>query len=249
MNNNKPIGLFDSGIGGLSILRALEKELPLESFVYLADESNFPYGEKSKEELKQIARSNCQFLLKLGCKLIVVACNTATVNTIDSLRKKFAVPIVGIEPAVKPAAEQSEKGILILSSPKAAESRQLEQLINKYANKIDVYNVGCLALVKSIEKEKPVKPALKACLPREVLNKIDIIILGCTHFPLVKEQISEYLNNQIKIIEPSIAVAKQVKKRLEEQELLANKEKIKRRFYTTGEKRVYDNITFQEIEV
>lgn len=210
---NNPIGIFDSGIGGLSIFKAIHKLLPKENIIYLADENNFPYGDKSVSNLKKIALKNAQFLIEKNCKLIVVACNTLTVNAIKRLRSKFSVPFVGIEPAVKPAAAITDNNsILVLSSPKATESNKLKSLIHDYASDVNVYNLGCLGLVNAIESESGVEQALKDCIPGDIRNKVDTVVLGCTHFGLVEKEIGDFFGSNVKLIDPGLAVAKQVKR-------------------------------------
>ena len=156
MKNNHPIGIFDSGIGGLAIVRCLAKIMPTQPIIYFADKANFPYGNKSPVEIRKLALINAKMLIAQKVKLIIIACNTATVIAIDHLRKKFpSVIFIGTEPAVKPAAIACTKAMIILSSPKTAGSKQLHQLINNYAKNIKVFNIGNLQLVKAVEEQWP----------------------------------------------------------------------------------------------
>jgi glutamate racemase len=209
------IGIFDSGIGGQSIRKEIEKLLPKEEIFYLADKKNFPYGEKTPSQIRKIAERNSQYLIDKGAKVIIVACNTATVHAISYLRKRFPnVSFVGVEPAVKPAALASKKGIIVLSSPKATRSKQLHKLINEWAKGVKVFNIGSIELVKVIEDklgEKKIRIILKKVLPKEILNQSDVLVLGCTHFPLIKKEIKKYIGEKIKIIDSGEAVARQVK--------------------------------------
>lgn len=210
------IGIFDSGIGGQSIRREIKKLLPREEIFYLADKENFPYGEKNPSQIRKIAERNSQCLIDKGAKVIVVACNTATVHAINYLRKKFPnVSFVGVEPAVKPAGLTSKKGIIVLSSPKATRSKQLHKLINEWAKEVKVFNIGSIELVRAVESKlgsEKIKTILKKILPKKILTKSDVLVLGCTHFPLIKKEIREYVGEKIKIIDSGEAVAKQVEK-------------------------------------
>ncbi len=212
------IGIFDSGIGGLSVKKEIEKLLPEEEIFYLADKENFPYGEKAPSQIRKIAEKNTQYLIDRGAEIIVVACNTATVHAIAYLRKRFPyVSFVGVEPAVKPAGLASKKGVIVLSSPKATRSRQLHKLFNKWAKGVKVFNIGSLELVEAVEKKlgsERIKIILGKKLPKKILNQSDVLVLGCTHFPLIKNEIAKYVGKKIKIIDSAEAVAKQVKLKL-----------------------------------
>src|SRR4030067_3073495 len=183
--NSKPIGVFDSGIGGLSLIDEIRKTLPNESIIYFADRANFPYGDKPQIQIRKIAGNNVAWLLNQRVKLIVIACNTATISAITYLREKFPnISFVGMEPAVKPASAKSKKGIIILSSPKATKSKQLRILINNYANNIKVFNIGSLELVQAIEEEwDPAKidRILEVLLPQKIICQADKLVLGGTH--------------------------------------------------------------------
>lgn len=221
--NKRPIGVFDSGIGGLSVIEEIKKILPNESIAFLADKDNFPYGEKTSEQIKKISKRNATWLLKKKVKLIVVACNTATVNAISYLRQEFPqISFVGMEPAIKPAAKIAKKGIIILSSPKAAQSKQLDDLIKRYAKGIKVFNVASLELVQAVEEkwsDEEIKQVLEETIPQEILNQADVLVLGCTHFPLIKNQIQKFFGKDIIIIDSGEAVANRVKTVLKEKGL------------------------------
>jgi len=197
------IGIFDSGIGGLSVKKEIEKLLPEEEIFYLADKENFPYGEKAPSQIRKIAEKNTQYLIDRGAEIIVVACNTATVHAIAYLRKRFPyVSFVGVEPAVKPAGLASKKGVIVLSSPKATRSRQLHKLFNKWAKGVKVFNIGSLELVEAVEKKlgsERIKIILGKKLPKKILNQSDVLVLGCTHFPLIKNEIAKYVGKKLKL--------------------------------------------------
>jgi len=246
--NNKPIGIFDSGIGGLSLIKKIKKVLPKESITYLADNLNFPYGNKTPHQLRIISEKNVKWLLSQKAKLIVIACNTATVNSINYLRSIFPESsFVGLEPAIKPAAKLCKKGIIILSSPKSTTSKQLNLLIKKFAKNKKVFNLGSLKLVRAVEQScstAKTSKILKDILLKQTLNRADIIVLGCTHFPLIHDQIQKFVGENIKIIDSGEAVAKRIKTLLKEKKLLSKEEKPKYKFFTSGKKKNIRGITF-----
>ena len=222
--NRNPIGIFDSGIGGLSVVREIKKLLPNESIIYLADKENFPYGEKTPAQIRKISKKNVDRLLAHKVKLVVIACNTATVHAISYLRQQYPfVSFVGMEPAVKPASIVCKKGIIILSSPKAKVSKQLGSLIKKHAGNIKIFNIASLELVRAVEEkwsQVRIKKILSSILPRKILKQADVIVLGCTHFALIKNQIQKHVGKNIKVIDSGLAVARQVQKLLKEEILL-----------------------------
>lgn len=220
MINNNPIGLFDSGIGGTSIWKEIHQLLPNENTIYLADSKNAPYGEKSKEEIIHLSNKNTEFLLEQNCKLIVVACNTATTNAIKELRSKYKVPFIGIEPAIKPAALHSKTqkiGILATKGTLNSElfSKNTEQFKNIQI--IEQIGYGLVELIeggkiKSIEMQDLL---IKYLTPMAETN-IDYLVLGCSHYPYLIPQIKKIISKKITIIDSGEAVAKQTKKILEE---------------------------------
>lgn len=249
--NKNPIGIFDSGIGGLSVVEQIKKLLPNESVIYLADKANFPYGEKTSEQIKRLSKRNVEWLLTQEVKIIVVACNTATVNAISFLRQQFPlIDFVGMEPAVKPAAKQSRKGIIILSSPKATKSKQLTLLINKYAKGVRVFNIGSLKLVRAVEKQwnsPRIKKSLRDSIPQKILEQVDTLVLGCTHFPLIRDHIQKFVGQSIKVIDSGEAVAKRVKAVLKEKGHLCIETKPNYKFFTSGERKIIKGITFTHL--
>lgn len=247
--DNRPIGIFDSGIGGLSIFLAAKKVLPKENFIYLADQKNCPYGDRTKEEVREISFKNSQFLLKKRCKIIVIACNTATVSSIRFLRRLFPkVPFVGVVPVVKPAAEYSKTGhIVILSTAITQKSLVLKQLIEKFTLDKKVYNLACSGLADLIEKGKikgtSITRLLKHCL-KPVLDDllIDVVATGCTHYFFVKSSIVKLFQKRIKFIEPSQPVARQIGRILKEKKLCSYKRNRDDRFFTTGNSFVFNQV-------
>jgi len=234
---NNPIGIIDSGVGGLSIASTLIKKLPNESIIYLADSKNCPYGEKSKAEIYNLTKKMVRFLIKKRIKLLVVACNTITVTSIDRLRTEFGqIPIVGIVPVIKTAREKTINGkIGVFSTTATANSFYQKDLINKFAKDSTVLNVGSSNLVSLIEKGD--KEAINKLLPEELKifkeNNIDTLVLGCSHFPLIKDRIQKYLPNVL-ILDSGDAVVRQVQRILEHNKMLSNSGNASYNFYTTG---------------
>ena len=211
--NNNPIGLFDSGVGGTSIWREINFLLPNESCIYLADSKNAPYGQKSKEEIIDLCFKNTQFLLDQNCKLIVVACNTATTNAIKELRTKFKVPFIGIEPAIKPAAINSKtQKIGILATHGTLNSALFHENVAKFSHVKIIEQVGH-RLVQLIEggqlESNEVCTLLKQYLQPMIDANIDFLVLGCSHYPYLIPAIKKILPHNIKIIDSGNAVAKQ----------------------------------------
>lgn len=239
-----PIGIFDSGVGGLSVLKEIKKILPCESINYFADSGNCPYGSKPKDEALSLARKNVEFLLKLNCKLIVIACNTVTAVAIDSFRSKYKVPFVGMEPALKPAAMQTKsKKIGILATENTFNGRLFKQTFEKYTRGIEVFVQPGYGLVELVEKGEQNSEKAQSLLEKYLLpmlaKKVDTIVLGCTHYPFLENMIKKVTKNSVTIIDSANAVAAQTKRLLIEFDLMSNDaidpEFI---FYTTGEKTI-----------
>lgn len=228
--DNRPIGIFDSGIGGISILNELFKELNNEEFIYLADNKNCPYGNKSKKIITELSIKNCKELIKLDCKVIVVACNTSTTNSIESLRKTFNCPIIGIEPGIKPAIlETKTKKIGVLATEKTLSSDVF--LKTQYSNnkeKIKIYEQPGFGLVESLEEGIQVKSIifrkkLYQYLFPMIEKNIDHLVLGCTHYNFLKDEIKKIIGNKIKIVDSIMPVVNQTKKILNEFKLSSDK--------------------------
>jgi len=246
MENNKPIGIFDSGIGGTSIWAAIHQLLPNEKTIYLADSKNAPYGQKSKAEIIALSVKNVDFLLKMDCKLIVIACNTATTNAIQELRAKYNVPFIGIEPAIKPAAANSKtQTIGILATQGTLNSELFHKTTEKYHNIKIIEQVGH-GLVQLIENGNINSPEMTQLLhsyltPMMEAN-IDYLVLGCSHYPYLIPQIKEILPDHIKIIDSGEAVAKQTRNVLQEKVGFASNEKSEAIFYTNSDPKVLSEI-------
>lgn len=215
MTNNNPIGVFDSGIGGTSIWSAIHDLLPNEKTIYLADSKNAPYGQKSKDEIVALSKKNVEFLLKNNCKLIVVACNTATTNAIVELRADYDIPFVGIEPAIKPAANNSQTQVIgILATKGTLNSELFNKTAEMFQNTTIIEQVG-YGLVQLIEDGNLHSPEmtqlLESYLQPMIDANIDYLVLGCSHYPYLIPQIQKILPDHIKIIDSGEAVARQTK--------------------------------------
>lgn len=242
-----PIGLFDSGIGGTSIWKEIHHLLPSEDTIYLADSKNAPYGQKSKEEIIALSFKNTEFLLNQNCKLIVVACNTATTNAINELRAKYDVPFIGIEPAIKPAAINTKtQTVGILATKGTLNSELFHQAVSHYKNINVVEQVG-YNLVQLIEDGKlesaEMDELLHLYLQPMIEANIDYLVLGCSHYPYLVPQIRKILPEGVKIIDSGEAVARQTKKLLEAHNLLNQQvEEGQSTFYTNSDPAVLSNI-------
>lgn len=247
MKNENPIGLFDSGIGGTSIWREVHALMPFENTIYLADSKNAPYGLKSKEEIIALSCKNTEFLLENNCKIIVIACNTATTNAIKELRAKYKVPFIGIEPAIKPAALQSKtQTIGILATKGTLNSELFHQSIANHTDVKIIEQIGH-GLVQLIENgdinSSEMEELLKSYLNPMVEKNIDYLVLGCSHYPYLIPQIKKIIPDHIKIIDSGEAVAKQTQKILEQNQLLnPSKEKSSQIFYTNSKPEVLETI-------
>lgn len=222
---NYPIGIFDSGVGGISIWKEINQRMPNEDTVYLADSSNAPYGQKSHEQIVQLSRKNTELLLQMGCKIIVVACNTATTNAIAYLRDHYSVPFIGIEPAIKPAALHSKSKTIGVLATKGTLSSSLFNTTSKHhANGIRIIEQEGTGLVELIESGHGASEDTKKLLATYVQPMLDVqidhLVLGCTHYTYLVPLLKELLPKEVKVIDCGAAVAKQTCTILNEQGLL-----------------------------
>ena len=239
MANNFPIGFFDSGIGGLSIYNEIKNSMPNESTIYIADNLNAPYGKKAESEIIQLSIKNTQKLVDLRCKLIIVACNTATTNAIEVLRKKFNIPIVGIEPAIKPAMlETKSNNIGVLATEKTLSSNLFLQTSDRFSKGINIHEQIGFDLVKIIEEnginEELLIPKLREYIEPMLEKNIDHLVLGCTHYYYLMYLLKKILPNGVKILDSSRAVTKRVKNLLKDYNIDSNTSKTKNIFLCTG---------------
>ena len=254
MTNNNPIGLFDSGIGGTSIWKEIHQLLPNENTIYLADSKNAPYGQKSKDEIIQLSFKNTEFLLDQNCKLIVVACNTATTNAIKELRDKYDVPFIGIEPAIKPAATNSQtQKIGILATKGTLNSELFYKNVEKFQDITIIEQIGynLVTLIENGEMNSPeMRDLLKKYLTPMIEQNIDYLVLGCTHYPYLIPQIQKIIPKNIKIIDSGEAVARQTKSILENKVGFRNSlEKSIQIFYTNANPKVLSEIVGKKYNV
>ena len=224
MPNSHPIGIFDSGIGGLSVWREIARRLPHEDTIYFADQIHIPYGPRSPEQIRSFSEAITRFLLARSCKVIVVACNTASAAALKYLRSVFpAAPFVGMEPAVKPAAETTRTGVVgVLATPATFQGELFASVVERFANGVQLINQVCPGLVEQIEAGELNTPRTLGLLDRFLAPiraaNADTIVLGCTHYPFVIEAIRQ-LAPGVNVIDPAPAVARQVDRVLQERGL------------------------------
>lgn len=248
INSSSPIGIFDSGVGGLSILKAIQNQLPNESILYLADQYHVPYGERSLEEIRKFSTGIVQFFVDQGAKIIVVACNTASAAALHFLRSTFPdIPFVGMEPAVKPAAENTRtRRVGVLATPATFQGALYASVVERFAQDVILYQDTCPGLVQQIEEGNFDTPETRAILEKALLpmvgEGVDSIVLGCTHYPLVIPMIKIIVGEKIRVIDPAPAVARQVERLLTRDDLLVNHETISiLTYYTTGDPRKFES--------
>lgn len=238
-NNKKPIGILDSGSGGISVWSEIIKLLPKEDTIYLSDYINCPYGTKSLKNIKEITVRAVEFLLKNNSKVIVIACNTASAAAIKYLRKKYAhIPFIGMEPAIKPAIETTKtKKIAVLATSATINGIMYKNLKKQYARyDLELYSISADDFVTLVEENKLnsdySKKIIHRVLEKHKNSKIDKIVLGCTHFPFLSYEIKSYFNNKIDVINPAPFVAKQLNRVLKLYNIYNNNGK-KHLFYTS----------------
>jgi glutamate racemase len=215
-----PIGIFDSGVGGLSVLREIRSLMPNEHIIYFGDQTHVPYGARSMEQIQNFSEGITNFLLDHNAKIIVVACNTASAAALKYLREKFPdVQFVGMEPAVKPAAEKTQtKKVGVLATPATFQGALYASVVERFASDVEIFQNTCTGLVQQIEagqlnSEKTKKILEDALLPMLEKN-IDTVVLGCTHYPFVIPLIEKIVGDNVRVIDPAPAVAKQVERLL-----------------------------------
>lgn len=241
MDKNRPIGVFDSGVGGSSIWQEIHKLLPNENSIYLADSKNAPYGNKSEAEIIELSIKNTEKLIKEDCKIIVVACNTATTNAINILRENYKIPIIGIEPAIKPAALQTHsKSIGILATKGTLSSALFSRTTKQFTKDISVVEIIGEGLVSLIESGKLDGPEINSLLRKYtrpmIQADIDFLVLGCSHYPYLIPLLREILPKNVKIIDSGEAVARQTKIVLQSLNLLREENtKPNLQFFSNGE--------------
>ena len=243
------IGVIDSGVGGLSVLREIHQLLPAQPIYYFADQANVPYGVRQIEEVRTFVSGISRFLLSKGAQLIVVACNTASVAALHALRQDFPLtPFVGMEPAVKPAVEQTQTGkVGVLATAATFHTSMYASVVERFAHGVTIYEDSCPGLVAQIEKgnlaDQETKQILEAALNPMIEKGVDTIVMGCTHYPFVIPMIKTIVGDAVRVIDPAPAIARQTRRMLEAHQLLAEEGGIiTPRFYTSG-----DPIQFQKM--
>lgn len=220
------IGIFDSGVGGLSVLRAIREQMPAENLIYLGDQGHVPYGARPMEEIQKFSEGITRFLLYQDAKIIVVACNTASAAALKTLREKFPeVSFVGMEPAVKPAAEATQTGkVGVLATPATFQGALYASVVERFGADVELFQHTCPGLVSQIEKwdldTQRTREILEDALQPMLKKNIDTIVLGCTHYPFVIPLIEQIVGENVRVIDPAPSVARQTQRLLEAENLL-----------------------------
>ena len=231
IDTNLPIGVIDSGVGGVSVLKELVRLMPNENFFYFGDNKNAPYGTKSKEIVKQLMNENAEYLIKKGVKAIVIACNTATGAAAKDLRDKYShIPIIGIEPAIKPSAKYKEhSNVLVMATPLTLEQDKFIDLMDRFSDEVNIIPLPCPGLMELVEageiNGERIDSYLGELFKPFLDKKIDSVVLGCTHYPHIKEAVLKALGNNVMIFDGGEGTARETKRRLEEKNLLNNSKK------------------------
>jgi glutamate racemase len=253
--SKQPIGIFDSGVGGTSIWKEIHSLLPNENTIYLADSKNAPYGPKGKDAIIELSIKNTEYLISKGCKLIVVACNTATTNAIDYLRANYTIPFIGIEPAIKPAALKTKTNAIgILATKGTLSSALFSKTSNLFASHVTVVEQDGEGIVELIENGKlhsdEMRMLLELYLKPMIDKRIDYLVLGCTHYPYLIPILIDLLPNNVKIIDSGEAVARQTKAVLEQHSLLnTDRTASEFKFFTNGEPKVLQSLLGEKTDV
>ena len=249
INSQNPIGIFDSGVGGLSVLRAIRQQMPEESVIYFGDQGHIPYGPRPMGQIQNFSEAITRFLLDNDAKIIVVACNAASAAALTYLRQTFSdVSFVGMEPAVKPAAEHTETGVVgVLATPATFQGALYASVVERFANGVELLQDPCVGLVQQIEKGdlngNATRKILEDALHPMLEKNIDTVVLACTHYPFVIPLIQEIVGEKVRVIDPAPAVARQAKRLLEAQGLkreISSQSEVK--FFTSGDARFVQSL-------
>jgi glutamate racemase len=241
-SSNSPIGIFDSGVGGISVLRAIREQMPEELVIYFGDQGHIPYGPRSMQQIRDFSEAITNFLLEQRSKIIVVACNTASAAALKYLRETFPdVQFVGMEPAVKPAAERTQTGkVGVLATPATFQGALYASVVERFANGVELFQDTCPGLVQQVEQGnldgRKTREILEDALLPMLEKNIDTVVLGCTHYPFVIPVIQQIVGERVRVIDPAPAVAKQTGRLLETREMRnqsASKGDVT--FYTSGD--------------
>jgi glutamate racemase len=240
VSDNRPVGVFDSGVGGLSVLGAIRSELPAEDLVYVADSGHAPYGDKTRAFIEERSIAIVEFLRKQDVKAMVVACNTATGAAVDSLRSRYTMPIVAMEPPLKPAVTTTKSGVVgVLATTSTLSSAKFLKLVHTHGAGVQIVIQPCPGLVERVEQSDLSGPETRALVERFVRplreKGADTVVLGCTHYPFVRPIIEELMGPDVQVFDPASAVARELRRRLTSRELLADVLRTGRTsFWTSG---------------
>lgn len=255
-NTEAPIGVYDSGVGGLSVLRALYRQLPYESTLYFADQAKVPYGERPLEEVRQLAEGVTRMMMNQGAKLIVIACNTASAAALKYLRALYPeFPFVGMEPAVKPAAEQTLSGkVGVLATPSTFQGELYASLVERFAKDVQIFEATCPGLVKQIERgylQTPLtRRILQQALQPMLAEGVDTLVMGCTHFPFVIPLIQQIAGEGVRVIDPAPAIARQTERVLMQHNLLrSSSTDPAHRYLTSGDPSRFSRLLEQLLDI
>lgn len=235
----QPVGIFDSGVGGLSVLRCIREELPGEDLIYVADSGYAPYGDKPSEYIEKRSFAISEFLVEQKVKAIVVACNTATAAAIAKMRATFGIPIIGMEPGVKPAmAASRSKTVGIMATTETLKSEKFRLLTDRFCNDCNIVTQACPGLVEQVEQidvsDRKTIELLESYVGMLLTKGADTIVLGCTHYPFLAELIGDIAGKDVKVIDTGVAVAKEVRRRLEGADILVDTQIGHEQFWTSG---------------
>lgn len=240
MSPAEAIGIFDSGVGGLSVLHHIRRTLPHERLIYVADSGHVPYGDKSPAYIEQRAHTLTRFLVGQGADAIVIACNTATAAAVASLRSQFSIPIVGMEPAVKPAVAATRSGVVgVLATVGTLESARFAALLERYGEEVEIVTQGCPGLVEQVELgelDSAKTRQLVECYTAPLLARgADTLILGCTHYPFLAPLIRDVAGTDITLVDTGAAVARQLQRRMSLELPARTHSDTAARFFTSGD--------------
>ncbi len=221
MDNHQPIGVFDSGVGGLSVLRHVQEMLPFERLLYVADSAYMPYGSQSPESVRERSRLITRFFIDTGAKAVVVACNTATAAAIEALRREFSLPIIGMEPAVKPAVESTKSGVIgVLATSGTLASEKFTRLVQRFDSHARVVFQPGEGLVEQVEAGEldsdKTRALLQSCLMPLLEHGVDTLVLGCTHYPFLTPVIRDIVGENVVILDTGNAIAAELKRKLDQ---------------------------------
>jgi glutamate racemase len=250
VRNASAIGVFDSGVGGLSVLRHVRAQLTRLPLLYVADSGHVPYGDKTPDYIRERSIALTEFLLREGAATVVVACNTATAVAAAALRERFEIPIIAMEPAVKPAVTATRSGVVgVLATVGTLESARFAALLEQYAGEVEIVTQACPGLVEQVEAGELTSAKTRELVERYTLPLLergaDTIVLGCTHFPFLRPLIAAVAGPDVQLIDTGEAVARQVVRRLPEKLLGRLDAMPHERFWTTGDARSAERIVTQ----